>query len=109
MEQLGQHNPARNAGSCSACRFDHSAAIASRPGSRRRNFKAADGFRLLALGGKPRSPFFEESAVKSTADWKKVEVVFNSLEEKEVSLFAGIWGGRSGKLWLADLGSKKSR
>ena len=30
-------------------------------------------------------------------------MTFNSLDEKEVQLYAGQWGGKSGTLWLDDL------
>lgn len=40
---------------------------------------------------------------EATQDWKKVEVVFNSLEEKEVNRWAGIWNGKAGTLWIDDL------
>lgn len=62
------------------------------------------GFRLLALsasaGGRPLS--FYESDLKATADWQQIDVIFNSLGETEVNVYAGQWGGRSGKLWIDD-------
>ena len=36
-------------------------------------------------------------------DWSRVEVVFNSLDQTEVNLNAGVWGGKEGTLWLDDL------
>ncbi len=62
-------------------------------------------FRLLALGaGKGNRPLtFYESTLKPTQDWAPVDVVFNSLEESEVVLYAGQWGGGRGKLWLDEL------
>lgn len=62
-------------------------------------------FRLLALGadagGRPLT--FHEGGIGATQDWKPVEVVFNSLDQTEVNLYAGLWGGRTGTLWLDDL------
>jgi hypothetical protein len=62
-------------------------------------------FRLLALGAGPdaRPLTFFEGGIESTQDWKRVEVVFNSLDQGEVNLYAGLWGGRTGTLWLDDL------
>jgi hypothetical protein len=66
--------------------------------------KPAGSFRLLALGTKGEKPLtFFQGGVKPTQDWKKVEVVFNSLDQTEVSLYAGVWGGPAGTLWLDDL------
>lgn len=59
-------------------------------------------FRLLALGqgGKVLSYFDQQP--KPTQDWTLVDVVFNSLEESEITVYAGQWGGKSGTLWLDD-------
>jgi hypothetical protein len=70
-----------------------------------RDFKPVNAFRLVVLGASKADhalSFFEEP-LQSTGDWTRVEVVFNSLAEKEVTLYAGQWGGRSGTLWLDDL------
>jgi len=69
------------------------------------DLKPSGGFRLLALGtGKEGRPLtFYEGAMKSTQDWQRVAVVFNSLDQAEVTLYAGQWGGQSGTLWLDDL------
>jgi hypothetical protein len=70
-----------------------------------RDLKPAGAFRLLALGagqgGRPLT--FFEAALKPTQDWAPVDVVFNSLDQSEVQLYAGLWGGKSGTLWLDDL------
>jgi hypothetical protein len=63
------------------------------------------GFRLLALGANDASrPLtFFEGGVAPTQDWKRVEVVFNSLEHDAVNLYAGLWGRGQGTLWLDEL------
>ncbi|OAI55171.1 hypothetical protein AYO44_00210 [Planctomycetaceae bacterium SCGC AG-212-F19] len=62
-------------------------------------------FQLLALGTATwtRPLTFFETHLKPTQDWTQVEAVFNSLEESEVTLMAGIWGSQTGTLWLDDL------
>ncbi len=61
-------------------------------------------FRLLVLGARDGRPLtFYEGRLKGTQDWTRLEVVFNSLQESAVTLYAGQWGGRSGSLWLDDL------
>lgn len=70
-----------------------------------KDFKPAGAFRLLALStskdGRPLT--FYEDRLKPTDDWKRVEVVFNSLDQEEVTLYAGQWGGQGGALWLDGL------
>ncbi|HEV3166697.1 MAG TPA: hypothetical protein VGZ22_21910 [Isosphaeraceae bacterium] len=59
-------------------------------------------FRLLAIGaGKgARQLTFFEGGVERTQDWKQVDVVFNSLDQSEVNLYVGLWGGGTGTLWI---------
>ncbi|TWT83116.1 hypothetical protein CA13_45790 [Planctomycetes bacterium CA13] len=40
--------------------------------------------------------------IPSTGDWRKLTMVFNSLSHKSARVYAGIWGGKTGKLWLDD-------
>jgi hypothetical protein len=40
--------------------------------------------------------------IPATTDWRKVTMVFNSLDFDTVRLYAGVWGGREGKFWLDD-------
>jgi hypothetical protein len=61
----------------------------------------ASGFRALVLAG-DRELAPREFHVPSTTDWRKVSMVFNSLEFDQVSLYAGLWGGKSGKVWVDD-------
>jgi hypothetical protein len=41
--------------------------------------------------------------VKREQDWTQHHVIFNSLDNKEVRIYCGTWGGRGGKLWMDDL------
>ncbi len=41
--------------------------------------------------------------VEPTQDWKEVNVVFNSFEDSEASIYIGFWGGKEGKIWWDDL------
>jgi hypothetical protein len=40
---------------------------------------------------------------KSTEDWKKVTLGFNSLDYEQVNIFVGVWNGPRGTLWIDDL------
>jgi hypothetical protein len=64
--------------------------------------KPAGGFYLqaLAAGGRSLSP--QDFHVEPTSDWHPLTLVLNSLEFETVNLYAGMWGGREGKLWLDD-------
>jgi hypothetical protein len=70
-----------------------------------RDFAPLGAFHLLALGtgeGHRQLTFFEQKQ-KPTQEWTQLEVVFNSLDQQEVMLYAGQWGGRTGTLWVDDL------
>jgi hypothetical protein len=70
-----------------------------------RDLRPTSGFQLLALPGDDdtRPLTFYEGKLERTQDWKQVEVVFNSLDHREVRLYAGQWEGESGTLWLDEL------
>jgi hypothetical protein len=64
------------------------------------DFQPAGAFRLLALGKDGRALTFYEAALPTIGDWTRREVVFNSLDERDVQVYAGQWGGQSGTLWI---------
>jgi hypothetical protein len=67
------------------------------------DLKPAGNVRLTVLGKDGKALSFFDEHLKETQDWTYVDVVFNSLEETEITLYAGIWGGKQGTLWLDDL------
>jgi hypothetical protein len=56
-----------------------------------RDLAPTGSFHLLALGTGPggRQLTFHEGGVEPTADWKRLDVVFNSLDQREATLYAG--------------------
>ena len=69
-----------------------------------RDLAPAGSFHILALAGQGgRSLTFQEGGLEPTADWKKIDVVFNSLDQTSVNLYAGFWGEGTGTLWLDEL------
>ena len=61
----------------------------------------ANAFRVQVLAGdRPLAP--REFHVPATSDWRKISMLFNSLDAHKVSLYAGVWGGKAGKFWLDD-------
>jgi carbohydrate binding protein with CBM4/9 domain len=61
----------------------------------------ANAFRVLVLAG-DRELAPREFHVPATTDWRKISMLFNSLAFDQVSLYAGLWGGKAGKVWLDD-------
>ncbi|MDD8050343.1 MAG: hypothetical protein PHG55_03305 [Verrucomicrobiota bacterium] len=63
--------------------------------------KPVSGFQMTVLVGErnlaPRS-----FPIRESADWQRISMVFNSLEFSKVRIYAGMWGGREGRLWLDD-------
>jgi hypothetical protein len=41
--------------------------------------------------------------IKPTQDWTRYDLIFNTLDNDQVGIYAGSWGGNKGKLWLDDL------
>lgn len=41
--------------------------------------------------------------IRATQDWTEISLDFMNSAEKELRVYAGIWGGKSGKFWLDDL------
>ena len=64
--------------------------------------KPARAFMLQVLAEKRSlAPF--EPAMQATSDWRKLTLLFNSLQFDHVKIYAGLWGGKEGKVWLDDL------
>jgi hypothetical protein len=68
-----------------------------------RELSPTGSFHLLALAAGNKSLTFHEGGLEPTQDWKKIEVVFNSLDQREVNLYAGFWGEGKGTVWIDDL------
>jgi hypothetical protein len=62
-------------------------------------------FQMQALGASQpgRQLTFQEGLIEANQDWKRVDVAFNSLDQKEANLYVGIWGDGPGTLWVDDL------
>ena len=57
-------------------------------------------FNLVALGKQPLT--FYDSALAPTQEWTRKQVIFNSLDQSDVTLYAGVWGRCTGTLWIDD-------
>jgi hypothetical protein len=63
--------------------------------------RPANAFQISVLA-KNRSLAPRTFNLGPSADWRKLTFVFNSLSFEAVNLYAGIWGGKGGKLWIDD-------
>lgn len=61
----------------------------------------ARAFKIQVLAGN-RALAPRAFNLEPTSDWRKLTMVFNSLDLESVRLYAGMWGGRAGRLWLDD-------
>ncbi len=61
----------------------------------------AGAFRATVLAGE-RALAPREFQDPGTADWRPISFLFNSLDETSVRIYAGVWGGKSGRFWLDD-------
>ncbi len=69
-----------------------------------RDLAPTGAFRLMATakeGGRPLS--YHEGGLRPTGDWTQLEVAFNTQDQTEVNLYVGVWGARSGTIWVDDL------
>ena len=61
----------------------------------------ANAFKIQVLAGQ-RALAPRAFNLESTSDWRKLTMAFNSLDLESVRLYAGMWGGEAGRLWLDD-------
>jgi len=63
--------------------------------------KPASAFRVQVLArDRPLAPL--KFDLPATTDWRKLTLLFNSLGFESLRLYAGLWGGQGGKVWLDD-------
>ncbi len=102
MQDVGKHNPAGNCRLVQRVKVRPWACYRFSAWVKTQDLQDPGAFRLQAMAGGRVLSFFDDPLQK-TQDWKQVEVVFNSLEAKEILLYAGMWSARGGTLWLDDL------
>ena len=66
------------------------------------NFAAAANVKLLVLGGGRTLNHFRPN-IAPTQNWRQVHATFNSLDNKEVRLYLGVWHGQGGTIWWDDV------
>ena len=103
MENIGPNHPAGN------CRFSQPLTLHPFRQYRISFWVRAEQLRPASAEVKVLSPdagraiSFGTFNVEPTQDWKHYDIVFNSVNNPEVMLYLGVWGGKSGRLWWDDL------
>ena len=65
------------------------------------NLRPANAFRMMVLGNN-RDLAPRQFNLPTTTDWRKISMLFNSLECDKVQVYAGMWEGKAGAVWLDD-------
>jgi hypothetical protein len=70
-----------------------------------KDLASPDAFHLTVIGAREgaRPLTFFEGGLQATQGWTQLDVVFNTLDQDEVILYVGLWGGGTGTLWVDDL------
>ena len=64
----------------------------------------AGAFRIQLLArDAPRSIAPVDFSLPATSEWRQMTLGFNSLTHTNLRIYAGVWRGKAGKLWLDDL------
>ena len=63
--------------------------------------RPTSAFRCIALAG-DRELAPRQFNLPATTEWRKISFIFNSLNHEKVNLYAGLWEGKAGKVWLDD-------
>jgi hypothetical protein len=63
----------------------------------------ANSFHVLVLGedGRDLAPYVP--GVIPPGQWRRIVMGFNSLDRDKVNIYAGVWEGKAGRLWIDDL------
>lgn len=68
-----------------------------------KDYESASSVRMFAMGAGGRVLSHSNLGVRRNQDWTEHHVIFNSLDNSEVRIYCGTWGGRNGALWMDDL------
>jgi len=70
---------------------------------RTQQLEPSGSFRMLVLSLDGRNVAPWQPRIPATTNWQKVVMGFNSLNNNKVRVYAGVWGGKSGRFWVDDL------
>lgn len=58
---------------------------------------------VTALDETGRSLTINDLPLTGTRDWSQIQMSFNSLQNRQVRLYIGVWGGKAGRIWWDDV------
>ncbi|UCH83255.1 MAG: family 20 glycosylhydrolase [Candidatus Latescibacterota bacterium] len=64
---------------------------------------SGSGFMIQVITELGRKLMFWQPKIEDTSDWTEVRTGFNSLDADEVRIYAGVWGGDSGRFWIDEV------
>ena len=67
------------------------------------NLQPASSMNISVLSNAGYNLAFNDISIPATADWRKIDFTFNSLEADTVGIYWGVWGAKSGRIWWDDL------
>ncbi len=67
------------------------------------DFSAHANVRMFPLAPDGRTLSYSDLNVQRTQDWTLHHVVFNSLGYEQARIYVGVWGGKTGRLWVDDV------
>jgi len=69
-----------------------------------KNLQPISGLKAIVYAnGRLLTSIYIYPKVKPTQEWTNVSLEYINFDEKEVSLYAGIWKGETGKFWIDDI------
>jgi len=69
---------------------------------RTKDFNTNCRVQLTALA-KGRTLVYARQSVKPTQDWERLHVTFNTLDNEQIYIYLGVWGGKNGTIWWDDV------
>lgn len=66
-------------------------------------FQGGDLVGAVVLGNDGQNLAYMQWDFAPIQEWRQYSVVFNTLQNKEISLYLGVWAGSGGKLWFNDV------
>ncbi|MEN6577643.1 MAG: carbohydrate binding domain-containing protein, partial [Phycisphaerales bacterium] len=66
------------------------------------SLEPANSFHVLVLGedGRDLAPYIPDPV--APGQWRRIVMGFNSLDRDKVNIYAGVWEGKAGRLWIDD-------
>lgn len=64
------------------------------------DFQGGDQVGSVVLGADGKSLGYMQWDFAPNQDWRQYSVVFNTLQNRQINVYLGVWGGRGGKLWF---------